>query len=171
MIEFVQTPLQGVFVLKAKFAIDERGSFSRLYCRQSFQDAGIAFDVRQTNISRNTHIHTLRGMHFQRAPHGEQKLVQCIQGAIFDVAIDLREGSPTYRQHFAIELTPEAANGLYIPEGCAHGFLSLTPNAHVLYHMGGSDYVPEAASGVRWDAFGIDWPAEPKVMSERDKGW
>lgn len=151
---------------------DERGSFARAFEKDAFAEAGVPFEVVHVNLSRNPHRHTLRGMHFQDEPHHDPKIVRCTAGAIHDVIVDLRPGSPTFRQWLARELTAENGTALHIPGGCAHGFLSLTPGADVLYLMG-EDYHPELARGVRYDdpAFGIDWPAAPAMISDRDAGY
>jgi dTDP-4-dehydrorhamnose 3,5-epimerase len=148
---------------------DERGGFARTFCQTELAAAGLPFHVHQTNVSRNTARHTLRGMHYQHAPHGEPKIVSCSRGRIWDVAVDLRPASPTYRKWAAYELGPDTDCALHLPEGIAHGFLTLEPDSEVHYLMG-AVFVPGAATGLRWDdpAIGIDWPAAPEVISERD---
>ena len=169
---FVPTALPGVLVIDLDVAEDERGFFSRTFCEDEFAGAGIAMRPRQINLSHNAHALTLRGLHFQAAPHGESKLVQCVRGRIFDVAVDLRSNSPSYRRWFGIELAPQLRRALYIPEGCAHGFLTLEAESDVHYVMG-HPFVPEAGRGVRWNdpAFGIDWPAQPQLVSARDRSY
>jgi dTDP-4-dehydrorhamnose 3,5-epimerase len=171
-VRFVETPLHGVVLIELDSMEDERGSFVRTFCDDEFERAGIAMRVRQTNLSHNRHALTLRGMHYQQAPHGEPKVVQCVRGRIFDVAVDLRPGSPSYRRWFAAELAPELQRMIFIPEGCAHGFLTLEKSSDVLYLMG-QQFVPGAARGVRWNdpAFGIAWPAEPRIISPRDNSY
>lgn len=128
--------------------------------------------VRQCSLSRNVSRGTLRGMHYQAPPHGECKLVRCSRGAIFDVAVDLRPESPTFRRWYGIELSDENDTMLYIPEGFAHGFLTLTDSSEVLYQISVA-YAPDHARGVRWNdaAFAIAWPEQPRVLSERDRSF
>jgi dTDP-4-dehydrorhamnose 3,5-epimerase len=166
---FAETALAGVVTVDLDAAQDERGFFARTFCEDEFRNAGITMQPRQTNVSHNIKAFTLRGMHYQAAPHGETKVVQCIRGRIFDVVVDLRSGSPTHRRWVGVELAPDLRRMLFIPEGCAHGFLTLEDESDVFYLMG-SAYVPEAGRGVRWNdpAFGIVWPAPPRVISARD---
>jgi len=167
-----ETTIEGVMRVTAEPVADARGSFARTYCRDSFAAAGIAFQPSQISLSDNHRCHTLRGMHFQAAPSAECKLVRCLRGAVFDVALDLRPASPTHLRWVAQRLAPEEHNAFFIPAGCAHGFLTLTDDALVEYMIDVA-YDPAAAGGVRWDdpAFGIAWPAAPAVMSERDRAW
>lgn len=169
---FRPTNIAGLVVVEFDRNEDERGSFRRTFCRDSFAAAGIDFHVVQTNISTNTASFTLRGMHFQREPHAEAKLVSCPRGKLFDVAVDLRPGSPTYRHWRGFNLSEADDVAVYIGPGLAHGFLTLTENTDVHYLMG-SSYVPGAASGVRWDdpALQIAWPAKPEVISDRDQSF
>ena len=155
------TAIEGVEVIEIEPAEDERGFFARTW------DSDEQFDY--SCVSRNTKKHTLRGMHYQRAPHGEVKLVRCTKGRVFDVVIDMRSDSPTYTQWHGEELSEENHKAMYIPEGCAHGFLSLEDDTEVLYMIRGA-YNADSAAGVRWNdpAFGIDWPAQAEVLSERD---
>lgn len=167
-----ETGIPGVLHVALTRIEDERGWFARSFCVDEFADAGIDFTPVQMNLSRNAARGTLRGMHYQIAPKPEPKLVRCTRGRIFDVAVDLRRASPTFRRWTACELDAESQTALFIPAGCAHGFLTLTPDAEVFYVMG-ERYDPELARGVRWDdpAFAIDWPARPRVISERDAAW
>ena len=167
---FIETPIAGVVVVQIEPVLDERGSFMRTFDAGAWAAHGLATDVVQCNVSRNHRRGTLRGMHYQAAPHGEAKLVRCSRGAIYDVAVDLRPASPSFRRSFGLELSEENNRMLFIPEGCAHGFLTLTDATELLYQMSAA-YVPEAASGVRWDdpAFEIEWPAAPEVISQRDR--
>lgn len=169
---FDETPLAGAYVIELEPSVDERGYFARTWCAREFAAHGIAMDIRQCNVSVNRARHTLRGMHYQAEPHAEAKVVSCTRGALFDVIIDLRPDSPTFKRHFAIELNDDNRRGLYIPPGFAHGFETLVDNTEVYYQMS-AFYEPAAATGVRWDdpAFGIRWPAPPQVMSERDRGY
>jgi dTDP-4-dehydrorhamnose 3,5-epimerase len=151
---------------------DVRGSFARLYCPKEFADAGIDFLPSQVNLSTNLKRHTLRGMHFQKPPFAEAKLVRVVRGRVWDVVIDLRSG-PDQGRWIAEELTATRMNALFLPEGVAHGFLTLEPDTEVLYQMG-RPYEPGHSDGVRWDdpSFGIDWPDAPeKVVSDQDKAW
>jgi dTDP-4-dehydrorhamnose 3,5-epimerase len=171
-VRFVETPLEGLWVIELEALTDDRGWFARTYDAQAFRDHGIDTTVVECNASFNARADTVRGLHYQADPHGESKLVRCVSGAIFDVALDLRPESPTYCRWYGAELS--AANGrmLFVPVGFAHGFQTLLAESEVLYQMG-HPYVPDAARGVRWDdpAFGIDWPPPAsgvRKMSERD---
>jgi dTDP-4-dehydrorhamnose 3,5-epimerase len=166
------TPLPGVFLLHSTPTRDDRGSFERLSCLTTLADHGIAFTPRQVSLSRTPKRGTLRGMHFQRPPSAETKLIHCLAGAVFDVLVDLRPGSPTFRQTFTAELSAENGAGVLAPPGCAHAALTLTDNAAVLYQID-RDYDPSAASGVRWNdpAFSIAWPFPPRTISARDAAW
>ncbi|MEA2171495.1 MAG: dTDP-4-dehydrorhamnose 3,5-epimerase [Solirubrobacteraceae bacterium] len=167
------TGLAGLTVVCLERRGDERGTFARTFDAELFAAAGLDATVVQCNTSSNTLAHTLRGMHYQRAPHGETKLVRVTRGAIFDVAVDLRPDSVTYCRWFGLELRAEGEESLFIPDGFAHGFQTLSDDAEVSYQMG-APYVAEAADGVRWDdpAFGIEWPAAPRrIISERDAAW
>ncbi len=171
---FTEAPLVGAWVIDPDRRADERGFFARTYDRDELVERGIDPTVVQCNTSYNARAGTLRGMHLQAAPHGEPKLVRCTRGAIFDVIVDLRTGSPTHRGWFGAELTVDNGRALYVPVDFAHGFQTLEDASEVLYMMG-HEYVAESASGVRWDdpAFGIEWP-EPggqRVMSERDRNY
>lgn len=166
---FSPTAVDGVKLIDLDTAEDERGFFARTFCEEEFARAGIALTARQLNLSYNRDAFTLRGLHYQAAPHAEAKIVHCVRGRIYDVALDLRPASSTYLRWTAAELSPQVRRMLYIPEGCAHGFLTLEPDSDIIYVMG-TVFVAEAARGVRWNdpAFGIDWPAAPRVISERD---
>ena len=170
---FVETAIAGVVVVELEEHVDERGSFARTWCRDEMTGAGLAGELAQCSLSRNPRAGTLRGLHFQRAPHEEAKLVRCSRGAIFDVAVDLRRGSPTYCGWVGFRLDSESGRALYIPKGCAHGFQTLEDESDVTY-MISTPYAPESASGVRWDdtAFGIDWPAtHDRTIGARDRSW
>ncbi len=170
--KFVPTLLSGAYVVEMTPLRDDRGFFARTFCSQEFAERGLNPNVAQCNASFNRKRGTLRGMHFQAEPHAEAKVVRCTQGVAWDVIVDLRAGSPTYRKWFGIELSAGARNALYIPEGFAHGFQTLTDDTEILYMMSES-YYPESARGVRWDdpAFGIDWPIANPTMSERDRAY
>jgi dTDP-4-dehydrorhamnose 3,5-epimerase len=166
------TPLAGAHLVELERLQDDRGFFARTFCAEEFASRGLDARVAQCSTSFNHHAGTLRGLHYQAAPHGEAKLVRCTRGAIYDVAVDLRPESPSYRGWFATELTAENGRGLFIPEGCAHGFQTLSDDTEVLYQMS-TPFVPGAARGFRWDdpAFAIVWPEPPpggRTISARD---
>lgn len=166
------TQLAGVFEIAAEPIRDERGFFARLYCPEVFAAAGADFISTQINLSRNDAVYTLRGLHFQNPPHAEAKIVRIVRGAVFEAVVDLRPTSATYRRHLTWRLDAEAGLALLVPEGCAHGFLTLEPNTDVLYQMG-RPFVPGHARGVRFDdpAFDIAWPASPAVIAAQDLAW
>lgn len=166
---FIATDIPGVLVIEAEPRADERGAFARLQCPDEFGAAGHAFAPVQTSLSRNPAAGTLRGLHYQPAPYAETKLVRCVRGRIFDVAVDLRADSPTHRRWVGVELSAENLRGLFIPAGVAHGFLTLEPDSDVLYQIA-PEYEPGHEAGVRWDdpAFGVAWPFSPVLMSDRD---
>ena len=169
--EIIVTELPGVHRIATAPHGDARGLFARLYCPEEFAVAGIDFTSTQVNLSTNAQRLTLRGMHFQKPPHAESKLVRVIRGRAWDVVLDLRPG-PTQGRWISEELSADAMNALFLPVGVAHGFLTLEPDTHILYQMG-RPYVPGHADGVRWDdpAFAIDWPAAPVVISDADRAW
>ena len=169
---FVPLELPGAHLVEIEPSQDERGFFARAFCEREFGAHGLPTRFPQCNISWNREAFTLRGMHFQAAPHSEAKLVRCTAGAIHDVIVDLRRESPTRLRWLAVDLDARRRSALFIPEGFAHGFLTLQPETEVYYHMG-EFYVPGAARGFRFDdpLFGIRWPAAPAVVSERDRGY
>jgi dTDP-4-dehydrorhamnose 3,5-epimerase len=169
---FSPTPIGGVWTIDLERREDDRGFFARTWCRQEFEAHGLDFRLVQCSVSRNKRRGTLRGMHWQEAPHGETKLVRCTQGAIWDVVIDLRPDSPTYCRHFAIELDAESSRGLYIPPGLAHGFVTLRDDCDVFYQMS-EFYAPEAARGLRWNdpSFNILWPIGNPILHPRDAAY
>ncbi|HYM53885.1 MAG TPA: dTDP-4-dehydrorhamnose 3,5-epimerase [Solirubrobacteraceae bacterium] len=168
---FLETPLPGTWVVELDLLGDQRGWFARTFDAQEFQARGLDPAVVQCNASFNARRGTVRGLHYQAEPHGESKLVRCVRGAVFDVAVDLRPDSPTFCRWHGVELSEENNRAFYIPVGLAHGFQTLADDAEMLYQMG-CPYVPEAARGVRWDdpAFGIEWPPAGglRIVSERD---
>jgi dTDP-4-dehydrorhamnose 3,5-epimerase len=166
------TALPGVLRLVQEPARDARGSFARLSCATDFAEHGLEFAPRQTSVSRSTLRGTLRGLHFQLPPSAETKLVACVAGAVFDVVVDLRPDSPSYRQMVTTELRADEGTTLLIPPGCAHGVLTLTDGAVLLYQID-RDHDPARARGVRWNdpAFAIPWPFPPLVIAERDAAW
>lgn len=170
---FRATPFAGAYAIELEVHADERGSFARTYCQREFEAHGLQPCAVQCNLSHNRTRGTLRGMHYQVAPHQEAKLIRCARGAMYDVMIDLRDGSPTYGQWAGFELI--AAPGktttmLYLPAGFAHGFQTLQDDTEVFYQMS-EFYVPDAQRGFRWDdpAFGIAWPEPVRVISDRDR--
>lgn len=167
--EFTAGPVDGAFVIGLEERTDDRGFFARAFATEEFEARGLDPVVVQANISFNHRRGTLRGMHWQAAPHTETKLVRCTRGAILDVVVDIRPDSPTYLQWMAAELTGDNRRAMYAPKGVAHGYLTLTDAAEVHYQVS-HPFSPEADRGARWDdpAFGIDWPFEPVVISERD---
>jgi dTDP-4-dehydrorhamnose 3,5-epimerase len=167
---FTETRLRGVYVIEPERIGDARGFFARTFCREEFEAHQLNPCVEQCNISFNHHKGTLRGMHYQAAPYEEAKLVRCTQGSIFDVVLDLRPDSLTFRSWLGVELSADNRRMIYIPEGLAHGFLTLTDNTEVFYQMSQA-YHPEAARGVRWNdpAFNIEWPIPITIMSDKDK--
>jgi len=169
---FTPTALAGVVLVDIEAREDERGAFARLHCPDEFAAAGHPFTPVQTSLSRNPTAGTLRGMHYQPAPHAETKLVRAIRGRIFDVAVDLRPDSPTYRQWTSAELSAQNTRALLIPQGVAHGFLTQEPDTDVLYQISPA-FQPGHEAGVRWDdpAFAIAWPATPTLISARDSGY
>ncbi len=166
----LETPLEGVFSLESKYFSDKRGSFSRLYCDRELAPTLKNRKIVQVNISKTVKKGSIRGMHFQLPPHAEMKLIRCIKGQIFDVAVDLRKNSKTFLQWYAQVLTPEKNNMLVVPEGCAHGFQTLEANTELLYFHT-SHYESEFEGGILFDdpALNIKWPIRYTDISERDK--
>jgi dTDP-4-dehydrorhamnose 3,5-epimerase len=171
-VTFHQTKLLGVFELDLEAHRDERGFFARTWCEREFEAHGLNPRVVQCSISFNTRKGTLRGMHYQVPPFAEVKIVRCTQGAVYDVVLDLRPESPTYRDWVAVVLSSANRRMLYIPDGCAHGFLTLEDETEVFYQMS-EFYDPGSTRGVRWDdpAFGITWPGKVEVISQRDNAY
>lgn len=164
-------PMPGVLLLQAEQRRDERGYFARCFCRDELKALGIDRGVEQANLSLSTTRGTLRGLHYQVGSAAETKLVSCLQGALWDVVLDLRPGSPTFARHYAAELSAANRRMMVVPEGCAHGFLTLSDEALAFYFVS-ARYDPVRERGVRWDdpAFAIDWPFPPAVISARDRG-
>ena len=169
---FEATNLKDVFVIDLEIRSDDRGGFARTFCAKEFEEHGLKPMVAQCNISFNYKKGTLRGMHYQLSPAAETKLVRCTRGAIYDVIIDIRPDSPTYMQHFGIELTADNRKALYVPEMFAHGYQALTDDAEVVYQVG-EFYSPGYEQGLRYDdpTFGIEWPIPVTVISEKDAKW
>lgn len=167
--KFLETKLKGAYVIELDPISDHRGFFARSWCAQEFSDRGLNPNLVQCNISFNIKKGTLRGMHYQTNPHEEAKLVRCTQGSIYDVVVDIRPDSATFKSWFAIELSTANRQMLYIPEGFAHGFETLEDNTEVFYQM--SDFFhPESARGFRWDDpdFSIRWNLTDKIISDKD---
>jgi dTDP-4-dehydrorhamnose 3,5-epimerase len=169
---FTETPLRGAFVLDPERLSDERGFFARIYDPRELAEKGLNPNIEQSSLSFNPKKGTLRGMHFQRPPFAEAKLVRCTRGAVHDVIIDLRRESKSYLDHYGVLLDAENRRLLYVPEGFAHGYLTLTDDAEVTYQIS-ARYSPEHASGVRWNdpAFGIRWPGDVVLVNPRDGGY
>jgi dTDP-4-dehydrorhamnose 3,5-epimerase len=167
---YLDTPLAGLVVIELEPVTDSRGFFARTWCHKEFTERGLSTELRQAGIAFNRLRGTVRGMHFQRPPFGETKIVRCTAGALFDVAVDLRPDSPTYRRHFAIELSADNRTALYIPEGFAHGYQTLVDDTEASYWIS-QFYAPEYAAGIRWNdpALGIEWPLETTEISDRDR--
>jgi len=168
--KFTATKIPDIFILDMDRHEDERGFFARTFCEQEFEEQGLSFKPVQSNISHNKQAFTLRGMHYHAPPFEETKLVRCSAGRIFDVAVDIRPQSPTFKSWIGVELSPENGRGLYIPAGCAHGFLTLEDNSDVLYQMSPA-FEPGHDRGFHWDDPGIaiNWPALPDVISDKDQ--
>jgi dTDP-4-dehydrorhamnose 3,5-epimerase len=169
---FTPLKLQGAFLIEPEVKSDERGFFARVFCEREFAQHGLNTRYVQCNVSHNARKGTLRGMHFQRPPHGEIKIVRCIRGSAFDVIIDLRPESKTRGLWEGVELSASNQRMLYVPDGFAQGFITLEDDTQLFYQMS-EFYVPEAATGVRWNdaAFKITWPQEPTVITERDASY
>lgn len=167
---FHETKLPGVFEIAVEPRSDERGFFARVWCQNEFEKQGLNPRIVQCSVSFNAKRQTLRGVHYQAAPYSETKIVRCTQGSIYDVVVDLRVESPTYKGWIAVTLSAQNRHMLYVPEGCAHGFMTLEDETEVVYQMS-EFYHPESARGVRWDdpAFQILWPHKPEVISTQDR--
>lgn len=169
---FTETKLNGAFLVAMEKFEDERGFFALSWSESEFAARGLAPRLAECNVSFNQKKGTLRGMHYQRAPHGQIKLARCTRGSVFDVIVDLRPDSRTFKEWFAVELTARNHLALYIPKDFAHGFLTLEDSSELLYQMS-DPYVPSAGAGVRWNdpAFAIEWPKEELIINARDAGY
>jgi dTDP-4-dehydrorhamnose 3,5-epimerase len=169
---FSPTQLNGAYILELDRKCDDRGYFARTWCRRELEQAGLNASLVQCSVSYNLHRGTLRGMHWQAPPYAEVKIVRCTRGAIWDVIIDLRPESPTYMRHLGVELTADSGRALYVPEGMAHGFVTLADASEVSYQMSES-YEPASARGVRWNdpAFAIGWPLTDPILHPRDAAY
>jgi dTDP-4-dehydrorhamnose 3,5-epimerase len=167
-----KTAIEGVAIIDLEPRSDNRGFFARTFCVDEFHDAGLVTSVQQCNVSYNHRAGTLRGMHFQVSPHPEAKLVRCIAGAVMDIIVDMRPGSPTRFSHVAVELSAANRRALYVPPYFAHGYQTLVDGAEVLYQVSGS-YAPAAERGLRWDDpdLGLNWPIPVLVISPKDASW
>jgi dTDP-4-dehydrorhamnose 3,5-epimerase len=170
--KFTETKLKGAFVVEIEKLSDERGFFARSWCRKEFETHGLASRVVQANVSYNRRRGTMRGMHYQIAPYQESKLIRCTRGAIYDVIIDLRPDSPTYKQWTGVELTADNYTMFFVPQDFAHGFETLTDNTEITYQVS-QFYTPGSEKGIRFDdpAFNIQWPLEVAVLSDKDRTW
>lgn len=168
---FTETRIPGVLVVELEKREDPRGYFARAWCATEFEKHGLPTFV-QTNMSLSRQRGTIRGLHYQAAPHGEAKYMRCIRGAIFDVAVDVRPDSPTYKKWIGVELTADNRKALFIPEGLAHAYQALTDDAEVIYSSSCA-YAPGAERGIRWNdpAFNVEWPIVEALVSDKDKKW
>ena len=170
---FAATPIGGAFLITAKPLADERGSFTRLWCEREFSAHGMSTAFVQANASVSALAGTLRGLHYQAAPHGEVKLIRCVRGSVYDVIVDARPASPSYLQWYGIELSVRNARSLYVPAGVAHGYLTLEDDSEVMYPVS-AYYHPEAERGIRWNdpLIAIAWPATTALhVSPKDRAW
>lgn len=170
--KFIKTPLEGAYVVELEKREDERGFFARAFCVDEFAEHGLKTEIKQSNLSGSVHKGTTRGLHYQVAPMAEVKFIRCIKGSVFDVLVDMRPESPTYKQWFGLELTEENQTAIYIPEGFAHGHQTLKDNSQIMY-LTTQVYSPEHERGIRWNdpAIGVQWPLEPTVVSDKDQSW
>ena len=166
---FIETKLRGAYILEIEKNIDERGFFARSWCQHEFEAHGLNPRLVQCNISFNTTKGTMRGMHYQVKPNEEAKLIRCTMGSIYDVIVDIRPDTPSFKQHVGVILTPHNRKMLYVPEGFAHGFFTIEDNTEVFYQMS-EFYAPESSRGFRWNdpAFEIEWPSDVRIISDRD---
>lgn len=169
---FHETPIAGARLIEPKKIGDHRGFFARIWCQDELRQQGLKSELAQSNVGFSQRQGTLRGLHFQSAPHVEVKIVRCTRGSMFDVIVDLRPDSPSYKRWFGVELSEDNHKMLYVPEGCAQGYVTLSDNTEMYYHTS-EFYHPESASGVRFDdpEFAIEWPAAAAVISDQDRAW
>lgn len=168
--KFIETKIKDSFIVELEPIEDSRGFFARSFCRREFEAHGLDPCVNQCGVSVNPKKGTLRGMHYQDDPYAESKLIRCIRGAVYDVALDLRADSATFKEWVAVELSADNRRSVYIPAGCAHGFLTLEDDTEVAYQMS-QFHMPDYARGVRWNdpAFGIVWPDKVRIISDKDR--
>jgi dTDP-4-dehydrorhamnose 3,5-epimerase len=171
-VRFTRGTVAGCYVIDLEKRSDDRGYFARAWCEREFSEQGLSTRIAQVNVGVSRKAGTLRGLHYQAGSHGEVKVVSCPRGAVYDVAVDLRPGSPTFRRWQGLELSAETGRMFYIPEGCAHGYLTLTDDTELMYSTS-RPYAPDAARGVRYDdpAFGIAWPVQISTISPADAAW
>ncbi len=169
---FLPTKFEHVYIIELEQKLDERGSFIRFYCQEEFAKSGLECNIVQANRSLTRKKGTIRGMHFQKFPKAEDKIIQCLRGVVYDVIIDLRRDALTYGQWMAVELSEQKNKMLFVPKGFAHGFQTLTDNCEMQYCMS-EFYSPDHSAGVRWNDqfFNIKWPIEESILSEKDKDW
>jgi dTDP-4-dehydrorhamnose 3,5-epimerase len=167
--KFLQQKIDGMYLIKPDLHQDDRGVFRRSFCTDEFEQHGIAFDVKQGNISENFHKHTLRGFHYQSEPSKESKIITCVTGALYNVVLDIRRSSKTYKQWVSLSITSGTKESIYVPAGCASAFLTMEDNTVVHYYMGDS-FSPNTCHGIRYNdpVFSVKWPCEPKLISEKD---
>jgi len=170
--KFIETKLKGAFVVEMEKLNDERGFFARAWCQKEFESHGLTSMVVQANVSYNRKKGTLRGMHYQTAPYQECKLIRCTRGAIYDIIIDLRTDSATYKHWTAVELTADNYTMFFVPQDFAHGFLTLVDDTEITYQVS-QFYTPGSERGIRFDdpAFNIQWPQEVTIISDKDRNW
>jgi dTDP-4-dehydrorhamnose 3,5-epimerase len=170
--KFTSTLIDGAWIIDIDSLVDERGSFARLYDRDAFLAHGVDLPILQINFAVNDRRGTLRGLHYQASPHEEGKLIHCTVGAVYDVIVDLRAGSPSRGRWIGVDLTADNQRVVYAPPGCAHGYVSITDHAALLYHMSAA-YTPGFGRGVRWNdpRLGVEWPIKPLLISDRDREW
>jgi len=170
--KFTKTNISDLYIIEIEKKEDSRGYFARTFCKKEFASQDLQTDFVQSNIAHSDSKGTLRGMHYQKSPHSETKIVRCTRGSLYDIAIDLRPGSPTFKKWFGTELSDSGNKMLYIPKGFAHGYLTLQDKTEIQY-MVSECYTPSSEKGVRYNdpAFNIKWPIEPKIISKKDKNW
>lgn len=170
--QFSETNLTGAYIIDIEPFVDERGAFARGFCQREFADHGLRSEIAQVNISVNSRAGTLRGMHYQRPPYSEAKIVRCTRGALYDVIVDLRPQSPTFLEWIGVELTEQNCRTLYVPEHFGHGFITLQDDTEA-YYLVSEFYTPDSEGGLRWNdpTIAIQWPREPIVISDKDANW
>lgn len=167
--KFLKQKIEGVFLIEPEPFEDSRGLYRRHFCKSEFKKHGLDYKVAQANISENKYAYTLRGFHFQKAPYSEAKTLSCVKGSVFDIVVDLRKKSKTYKQWLGFELSEENRKAIHIPKGCAHAILTLKNNTWIHYYSS-QFYHPESEGGIRYNdpAFNFVWPVEPKIISDKD---
>lgn len=170
--KFIETELRGAFIVETEKISDDRGFFARIWCKNEYERHGLESNILQSNVGFSVHRGTLRGLHFQLPPYDEVKIIRCTRGKVFDVIVDLRAESPTFKRWVGVELTQDNFRMLYVPKGFAQGYLTMDMNTEIYYHTS-QFYAPGHAKGVRYNdsAFKIDWPGDIKVISAADRNW